>query len=237
MIMKKLTELRAALESLPSIRVARDNEARFKQFLDLSVRALESLRKAKSGAMHAGSNFPESIREDVGEKIRSASDTARRLSARLSADPGDIAQQRVETSFIAIFDNAKAGLVLCERSWEDHLERITNNWKALSDGVMTLAEREDAVRDQSRRLKGSIDALTKAKGALPQSASDAQKVDEMKRDLTRSVEELHLNTPFGRFFRAASSPEGADLDALTEEVMDHINQLGLKKAFRIRLSN
>lgn len=235
--MKKLSELRAALESLPSIRVARDNEALFKRFLDLSVRALESLRKAKNGAMHAGSNFPESIHEDVEEKIRSASDTARRLSASLSADPGEIALSRVERNFIAIFDNAKAGLVLCERSWEDHLERITNSWRALSDGVMTLAEREDAVRDQSRRLKGAIDALTKAKGVLPQSASDAQKVDEMKRDLTSSVEELHLNTPFGRFFRAASSPEGADLDALTEEVMDHINQLGLKKAFRIRLSN
>jgi hypothetical protein len=91
---------------------------------------------------------------------------------------------------------------------------------------------------QGERLRKAISSLSAAKTRLPQTENEVSSVNDDLEQLKDSISKLGLETDFGKFLQASVSPEGAAIGMLqSEEVSKQIEELGLKRMFRVRLSS
>ena len=238
--MKTLNDLKTRLEALPAIRVGRDHEALYAAFLKKSILAMSNLLTAERGASHASPILPAPAYNEVSKTIKKNSRIASGLRAKLTVNPSKVVDKNIEDSFTRLFENANLALTTCQTTWEVQLEGKIKDWRAIAEVVSTLGEGGDAkaMKVQARKLKSSLDSLTQTKKSLPQDEGAASKAQKDLNELTDSVSQLGLDTPFGKFLQDAASPRGADLSASqVEEVAKQIAALKLDKVFRVRLSS
>jgi hypothetical protein len=238
--MKTLNDLKTRLNALPDIRAGRTHEGLYAAFLKKSTAAAVNLQKAERGASHAYKILPAVGYSGATKAIKSASGIASRLRTKLTDNPGDIVETSVDTSFTRLFENASSALRTCQTTWETQLQSKIKDWQAIAEVVSKLGEGEDAkaLKVQARKLKDSIDSLVESKKNLPQSEKDVSKAKKDLDELTNSVSQLGLDTPFGKFLQDAASPRGAELSAFQDEaVSKQITELKLDKVFRVRLSS
>ena len=238
--MKTLALLKDRLESLPAIRVGRQHEALYAQFLKTSSAVADNLAKAKGAVEYAAPILPPDVSKEVSSMIRTACGIASRLKKKLTADPGDVGDSKIDASFIRLRKNADSALRTCETAWEIQLQERIKEWQVIGEVVAKLAEKQEAksMKPQTDKLKAAIKSLDTIKTKLPQNEQDASKVQSDLKDLNDSVSKLRLNTPFGKFLQDAASPLGASLDAAQmSEISEKIAELDLAKVFRVRLSS
>jgi hypothetical protein len=238
--MKTLNDLKTRLEALPAIREGRKHEALYAEFSKKSISARDKLLRAERGAFHASLILTASTHSEVSKTIKKTSGIAARLRVKLTVNPGEVVDNNIEDSFTRLFDNATLALRTCQTAWETQLEGKIKDWRAIAEVVSKLGEGEDAkaMKVQARKLKSSLDSLVETKKNLPQVEQDASKAQNDLKDLSISVSQLGLDTPFGKFLQDAASPLGADLSAFqVEEVAKQIAALKLDKVFRVRLSS
>jgi hypothetical protein len=238
--MKTLNDLKNRLNALPAIREGRKHEGLYGAFLKNSIAAAEKLQKAERGAYHASVILPAPGYSGAAKTIKSASSIASRLRTKLTESPGDIVEANIESSFTRLFDNASSALKTCQTTWETQLQSKIKDWQAIAEVVSKLGEGEDAkaLKAQAQKLKASIDSLDESKKSLPQAEKDVSKAKKNLEELTNSVSQLGLDTPFGKFLQDAASPRGAELSAFQDgAVSKQITELKLDKVFRIRLSS
>ena len=238
--MKTLIDLKTRLEALPAIREGRKHEALYAEFLKKSTLAVDKLLRAERGTRHAAPILPAPGYSEVSKTIKKASGIASRLRAKLTINPGEVVDNSTEDSFTRLFENANLALKTCHITWESQLEGKLKDWQAIAEVVSKLGEEDGAkaIKVQAKKLKTSIDSLVKTKENLPQVEQDASKAQSDLKDLSTSVSQLGLDTPFGKFLQDAASPRGADLSASqVEEVAKQIAALKLEKVFRVRLSS
>lgn len=238
--MKTLANLKVRLESLPDIRVGRQHEALYAKFLDASIAVADKLAKAKGAVEYAAPIIPSEASKEVSSMIRTACGIASRLKKKLTADPGGVADSKVDASFIRLCKNADAALRTCESAWEFQLRERIKDWQVIGEVVAKMAEKQEAnsIKPQTDKLKTAIKSLDTVKTKLPQNEQDASKVQSDLNDLNDSVTKLRLNTPFGKFLQDAASPQGASLDAAQmSEISEKIAELDLGKVFRVRFSS
>ncbi len=239
-LMKTFNNLKTRLEALPSIREGRNHVELYAQFLEDSKTASENLLKSQRGASFADGILPAPGYGGVFRMIRTASGIALRLRRKLAESPGAIVEKNTEESFNRLFENASSSLQTCQTTWGNQLQAKIRDWQAIAEVVSKLADGENAkaMKVQARKLKTSIDSLVESKKNLPQLEQEAFKAQNDLKELSDSVSQLGLNTPFGKFLQEAASPRGADLSASQDEAISkQISDLKLDKVFRVRLSS
>ena len=238
--MKTLADLKARLEALPAIRDGRQHEGLYAGLLKKCTTAAEKLASAEKGVVHAAPILPSTNYSEASRAIRSACGIALRLRKRLTAEPGDVGDLKIEDSFIRLFNNADSALKSCVTAWETQIQAKIKDWQTIAEVVAKLAEKQDtkSMKQQTEKLNVAIKSLGAAKTNLPQTDQDASKAQSDLNDLNDSVSKLGLDTPFGKFLQDAASPLGADLDtAHALEVSKQIAEHKLAKLFRVRLSS
>jgi hypothetical protein len=86
------------------------------------------------------------------------------------------------------------------------------------------------------KLSNAIRSLESVASDLPKNEGQALSVRNDLQSIVDAVRDLDLETPFGKFLRAASDG-GADLESFQNpDVVEAITRHNLQKFFRIRLT-
>lgn len=198
------------------------------------------MEQSSNAFTYAAPVFPEPGFNEALRTIKSSSNIASRLRVKLEAEPAAIVETTIDSSFTRLFDNAASALKACRIAWETQLQARIKDWQVIAEVIAKLVAEDKAksMQVEARRLKTAIDSLLGAKTKLPQTEQDVSKVQSDLNDLSDSVSQLGLDTPFGKFLQDAASLLGADLGAAqTAEVSKQISELNLSKVFRVHLAS
>ena len=238
--MKTLADLKQRLEALPARQKGRDYAERFMEYCSKCSPAKEKMVRASAAIACASPVLPSGDYRVARKSVNSAAGIASRLVEKLREDPALIGEPKPDESFLRLIENADGALKKCQSAWETELRAKIESRKVIAEVVAKLGEGEGSksLKVPARRLKATIDSLIAAEGKLPLTKKEAAAVAENLNDMADAVSQLGLDTPFGKFLQAAASQEGADLIAAqVQEVSKQISELGLAKAFRVRLAS
>lgn len=237
--MKTFKETRAALEKLPGIREARDHRDKYARFLDVTRRAKEAISNAATALPHAAAVAPSQEYDHARRRIAITARNARELVSTLISRPQAISESDADKAFTALKEGADASLRHCRKGWDDNIGGSARQWKEISGVISKLAAESggEKIRAQSSKLSSAIRSLESAAAVLPQGEAKAAVVRSDLKAITDAVAELDLETPFGKFLRAAADERGADLKLLQDpEVQEALTKQKLQKFFKVRLA-
>ena len=238
--MKTLASLEKRLQALPGIREGKRHEALYSEYLRKSNLSKEKIGKTTNAIAYAAPVLPAKGFSDARKTVNATAVLSSRLAKNLVDQAGAVAAPNTDASFIRLFENAENSVKECETAWESQLQGKIQEWEIIADVTSRLAEEGAgaALKAQARRLKAAIDSLRGAKNKLPQNKQNASAIQTNLQQLNDAVTKLGLDTAFGKFLKAAASPQGADLkQAQADEVSKQIEELKLSKVFRVRLTS
>ena len=238
--MKSLSTLQERLEALPTRREGIKHEACYAEFLKKAALATESLKRSRDGATNSTVALPGINNNEVLKGIKTSVRIAIRLKTKLIEEPAAIIEKTTDESFTRLFDHASTIRNRCQETWESQLQAKIKDWQAIALVVAKLGSGSEGakLKASASKLKSAIDSLTVAASNPPQTEQAALKVRSHIHDLTESISNLGLDSPFGRFLQDAASSSGADLESASlEQVAKQIVELKLTKVFRVHLSS
>jgi len=236
--MKTLAEIKMRLEALPERRKGIAQGGLFAQFLATAVPAKQHLFEA-SVSVDFAARVLQSTEYIVAKKsVKSSARIANNLAEKIRNDANTISASGTEASFIKLTEQAKEALKRVKSGWELELKAQIEKWELIADVIARLGSGSQSLKSKAARLTSAVDALRAAKASLPKTQKDVAAVKENLDQLSDSVAKLGLDTPFGKFLKAAASGEGAPLeDAQEKSVAQQIELLKLSSVFRVRLSS
>lgn len=237
--MSKLSNLKASLEELPAIRKGRTHKANYAQYLVKVGSAKEKLLKVSVALPLASSVLPSPDYVEAGKRIDHAAKTAKRLVEMIMTNPEAIGDKTTESDVISLTTSAESSLTSCKKGWEGQLEKKTKVWEDLATVVSKLGGTNGAgsIKSSAQKLSKSLNTLKAAASRLPETGRDTLIVKSGLEELSDSVSSLNLETPFGKFLKAASSSQGAELESLQhKDVLEAIEKHSLQKVFRVFIS-
>lgn len=228
--MTTISELKARLLSLPQKRTQADLGAVFTAHLQQITVAKERVRRARICSSYANEALPSSRYANAQSYATKAAQQALRIQTKLKANPESVKDDAVGNGFIAVNEHATNAWRNCGEAWDREIEEKVRDWAALVDVLNKL------VPGQGRRLRGAVSALQAWRGKPPETSTDAKKVRQQLQDLNEIVASLGLKDEFGRFLKAVTMPNGAELRlVLSKDVQERLNDHKLWEIFRIKL--
>lgn len=235
--MKTFEEIRTTLEKLPDLRRAREHEESYAQLSIVAKKARDELKRVATALPHAASvaAAPEyvKVRKDMGVISKSAT----RLAEKLKSQPEAVSERSTDAAITKIKEGASTCLKDFQKGWATQISGKARQWKEIATVVSKLGHGAGGnnIRSQALKLTKAIQSLESAATVLPQDGEKASAVQDDLNAISEAVAQLDLETPFGKFLRAAADENrGADLENLQNpEVIDAINKHNLQTSFRV----
>jgi hypothetical protein len=235
--MNTFAELRLSLEKLPDLQKAKKYGANYAQFLKIAIAAKDKLSATAVALPLANSVVSALEFKEVTKKIALASKGAKLIAKKLE-HPDSIGDTSTEKSFMALKEIAEVSLIACTKCWESQIVGKAKQWKDIAGFLSTLGGvvGGEKIKPQAAKLSNVIRSLESAASDLPKNEGQVLAVKNNLQSLVDAVRDLDLETPFGKFLRAASDG-GADLESIENPgVSEAIKKHNLQKSFRIRIA-
>lgn len=228
--MVSIRELKDRLTVLPERRIQAELGAVFASHLKNTVDARQKVERALSCAKHAQTVLPSTRYTGAASNALKAVQQAARLHEKLNAASDSIREDSVNRIFITINDCANSASKMLADAWTREVDEKVRDWAQLGDVLSRLSAAH------GKRLRSAVTALQAAKNSPPENKAGAVQIRQRLEELNEIVGSLGLKDDFGRFLKAATTQQGADLKAvLSTKVQEKINDLNLWDFFRVKL--